>query len=83
MGDMADFALDGLFDEDAAQLDTLGRSNVFRFPPTHCHCGAALIVKYGKFGAFLACPRWPECRGRTHTLENSLNDEDLFKMGDL
>ncbi len=33
MGDMADYALDGLGDEDEAQLRTLGTSNVFGWNP--------------------------------------------------
>ena len=24
-------------------------------------CGRNLVIKYGKFGRFLACPGWPEC----------------------
>lgn len=26
------------------------------------NCGAILVVKRGRFGAFLACPRYPECK---------------------
>jgi DNA topoisomerase-1 len=26
------------------------------------HCGRNMVIKYGKFGKFLACPGFPECR---------------------
>ncbi|MCD4817854.1 MAG: type I DNA topoisomerase [Candidatus Cloacimonetes bacterium] len=35
-------------------------------------CGANLIVKWGKNGAFLSCPNYPECK----TIHNFEKDED-------
>lgn len=26
------------------------------------HCGSMMVIKYGRFGKFLACPNYPECK---------------------
>ncbi len=36
------------------------------------NCGAILVVKRGRFGAFLACPRYPECKYTEKLEKNSL-----------
>lgn len=36
--------------------------------PIPCpHCHAAMVPRYGRFGAFLGCSRFPECRGTRET----------------
>ena len=32
-------------------------------------CGAQMVVKYGSYGKFLACPNFPECRFTKHYFE--------------
>lgn len=34
-------------------------------------CGRNMIVKYGRFGKFLACPNFPECKGTKPYLERT------------
>ncbi len=34
-------------------------------------CGANMVIKYGKYGKFLACPSFPECRNTKPLLEDS------------
>lgn len=43
-------------------------------------CGRKMVVKYGRFGKFLACPGYPDCK---YTLSYSLiNDIDCIKCDD-
>ena len=32
-----------------------------------CDCGAAMVARYGKHGAFLGCTTYPECHGKKQT----------------
>ncbi len=34
-------------------------------------CGEFMVIKYGKYGKFLACPNFPECRNTKPLLEDS------------
>ncbi len=42
-------------------------------------CGAKMVIKHGRFGKFLACPRFPECRNTKPYMV--LEDIDCFKCG--
>lgn len=50
------------------------------------NCGANLIVKYGPFGKFLACPNFPECRftkpyiERTGFICPTCNKNEIIKL---
>jgi DNA topoisomerase-1 len=33
-------------------------------------CGAMMVIKSGRFGKFLACPRFPECKNTKRIVEN-------------
>ncbi|MCL2708623.1 MAG: DNA topoisomerase, partial [Defluviitaleaceae bacterium] len=35
------------------------------------HCGRLMVVKFGRFGKFLACPGFPECRNAKQLLEEA------------
>ena len=32
-------------------------------------CGRMMVIKYGKYGRFLACPGYPECRNAKPLIE--------------
>lgn len=90
MGDMADYALDGLMDEDEAQLEELGHSIVFCQPPKipiRCPaCGKVIVVRDGPYGRFAGCSGFPKCKAFMCipiTSEPELSDDDLDKMGRL
>jgi ssDNA-binding Zn-finger/Zn-ribbon topoisomerase 1 len=90
MGDMADYALEQMMDEDETQLEELGHSIVFCVPrkvPVRCPaCNGLMVVREGKFGKFHGCSNFPKCRdGPTFTVthEPVLSDDDLDKMGRL
>ena len=34
------------------------------------HCGAMMVIKSGRFGKFLACPNYPECKNTKSLVEN-------------
>ncbi len=42
-------------------------------------CGAQMVIKHGRFGKFLACPRFPECRNTKPFM--ILEDIDCFNCG--
>jgi DNA topoisomerase-1 len=35
------------------------------------HCGRNMVIKFGKFGKFLACPGFPECKNTKTLLEDA------------
>jgi DNA topoisomerase I len=43
-------------------------------------CGSAMVSKIGKFGRFLACSKYPECRN-TKELEEKKSEEPCEKCG--
>ena len=42
-------------------------------------CGRMMVIKYGRFGKFLACPGYPECKNTKQYVENI--DEPCPKCG--
>jgi len=42
-------------------------------------CGAQMVIKHGRFGKFLACPNFPECKNTKPYM--LLEDIDCFKCG--
>lgn len=44
-------------------------------------CGANMIVKIGRYGKFLACPNYPECKNIKPLKEPELTDEICDKCG--
>lgn len=50
------------------------------------NCGANLVVKYGPYGKFLACPNFPECRFTKNYFEHTgvlcpeCNEHELYKL---
>ena len=49
-------------------------------------CGANLVVKYGPYGKFLACPNFPDCRFTKTYFEHTgikcpkCNSHELYKL---
>ena len=50
------------------------------------NCGANLVVKYGPYGKFLACPNFPQCRFTKNYFEHTgvlcpeCNEHELYKL---
>ncbi|MBI4128352.1 MAG: type I DNA topoisomerase [Parcubacteria group bacterium] len=40
-------------------------------------CGAPMVVRYGRFGKFLACTRYPECKGKRQLKNGGANGETV------
>ncbi len=49
-------------DQAAGQVEEMKRATVQETEETCPLCGAPLVVKWGRYGTFLACSRFPECR---------------------
>ena len=51
-------------------------------------CGAPLVVKFGRFGKFISCQRFPECDYKEslnsqHNLEDELTDKEKERLKEL
>jgi DNA topoisomerase-1 len=44
-------------------------------------CGANMVVKVGKYGKFLACPNYPDCKNIKSLDEPEVSDEKCDKCG--
>ena len=65
----------GPFSRDLAQADERMRDVKREGQPTEipCEiCGSMMVIKWGRSGEFLACPRYPECK----STKNFARDED-------
>src|SRR5690606_12023572 len=54
-------AFDGTLQKAEAEMSNLKREKI----PTdeRCpNCGAGMVIRWGRFGKFMACERYPECR---------------------
>jgi DNA topoisomerase-1 len=82
------------FKKDLAQAEERMRDVKREGQPTNiaCEkCGAAMVIKWGRRGEFLACPNYPECKqtsnftrdadGTVRVVEETLTDEKCEKCG--
>ncbi|MFO8062616.1 MAG: type I DNA topoisomerase [bacterium] len=44
-------------------------------------CGAPMVIKWGKFGKFLACSNYPECKSTKPLNEEKITDEQCPQCG--
>ena len=42
-----------------------------RSQPALSNCGAMMVIKSGRFGKFLACPNYPECKTTKPLIEKT------------
>ena len=51
-------------------------------PPNKCEkCGAPMVIKIGRFGKFLACSNYPECKNTKElTKEGAIAEPEIERI---